>query len=469
MSKRKSPNATPKACMALGAPEVERTVSGLATAYGDKGRKTSADKPGCQVHGNSPARILIVAPNASSRFGGEAFLPLKYFQLLRQRGHPARLIAHARNRADLEEMLAPFHHDIFYIEDSLLHRMIWKVGFFLPGRLRDVLVGTLLNIVNERFQARLIRRLVAAGEVDVIHQPIPVSPLAPSSLYGFGVPVVIGPMNGGMTFPAGYEDLESPATRRFVQTARGLARLLNRLIPGKQRAAALLVANDRTRRALPFQAHPNIIALVENGVDPSAWPTPANRTRAADAPFRLVFMGRLVGWKAVEITLDALARARAAGTDATLDILGDGPERAGLEAQVARLGLTQAVRFHGFLPQAACAPILAAADALILNSVWECGGAVVLEAMGMGLPVIGPDWGGPADYLDETCGILVAPTPRATYADRLAEGITRLARDPTLRARMGAAGAARVRAEFDWEKKVDRMMEVYNDVRKAKG
>lgn len=411
-----------------------------------------------------PPRILIVAPNASSRFGGEAFLPLKYFQILRQRGHPAKLVAHARNRADLETMLAPWRDDILYVEDSLWHRAIWQAGRVLPGRLRDVLAGTLLNMVNERFQARIIRRLVAAGEVDVIHQPTPVSPLAPSSIHGFGVPVVIGPMNGGMTFPPGYDDLESPLARRFVGLARVLARGLNRVIPGKRRAAALLVANDRTRRALPFPDHPNVIELVENGVDPAAWPAPPDRARPPGAPFRLVFMGRLVGWKAVDITLDALARARAAGVDATLDVLGDGPERAGLEAQAARAGLEAVVRFHGFLPQAACAPVLAAADALILNSVWECGGAVVLEAMGMGLPVIGPDWGGPADYLDATCGILVAPAPRATYAERLAEAIARLARDPGLCARMGAAGAARVRERFGWDAKVDRMLAVYDAI-----
>lgn len=414
-------------------------------------------------------KILIVAPNASSRFGGEAFLPLKYFQLLRQRGLPATLIAHARNRADLDTMLAPFRADIHYVADTLWHRAIWRAGRVLPGRLREVVTGTALNMVNEHFQARIIRRLVTAGAVDVIHQPTPVSPLAPSSLYGFGVPVVIGPMNGGMTYPPGYDDLESPATRRFVRLARGVARGLNRLIPGKRRAAVLVVANDRTRRALPFDDHPNVVTLVENGVDLAAWAPRLDRTRASDAPFRLVFMGRLVGWKAVGITLEALARARAGGVEATLDILGDGPERPGLEAQVERLGLGAAVRFHGFLPQAACAPVLAAADALILNSVWECGGAVVLEAMGMGLPVIGPDWGGPADYLDPTCGILVAPAPRATYADRLAQAITRLAQDPALRARMGAAGAAKVRAEFDWEGKIDRMLAIYAGAFTAKG
>ncbi len=101
------------------------------------------------------------------------------------------------------------------------------------------------------------------------------------------------------------------------------------------------------------------------------------------------------------------------------------------------LGLNGAVRFHGFRPQAECAEILQRADALILNSLYECGGAVVLEAMSMGLPVIGPDWGGPADYLDETCGILVHPCPRETYAARIAEAIGELAADPERRVQMG--------------------------------
>ncbi len=127
--------------------------------------------------------------------------------------------------------------------------------------------GTLLNIVNEHHQGRFIRRLVADGDVDVIHQPIPVSPLAPSSQHKFGVPLVIGPMNGGMTYPPGYDDLQGVWTRRFVGVSRALAHLLNLVVSGKRKAAVLLVANERTRRALPFAKHPQIVTLVENGVD----------------------------------------------------------------------------------------------------------------------------------------------------------------------------------------------------------
>ena len=96
--------------------------------------------------------------------------------------------------------------------------------------------------------------------------------------------------------------------------------------------------------------------------------------------------------------------------------------------------------FAGFLSQGECAERLAASHALILNSLWECGGAVVLEAMAMQLPVIASDWGGPADYLDETCGILVTPTPRHDFATRLADAIITLSKDQKLCQRIGEAG-----------------------------
>jgi glycosyltransferase involved in cell wall biosynthesis len=83
--------------------------------------------------------------------------------------------------------------------------------------------------------------------------------------------------------------------------------------------------------------------------------------------------------------------------------------------------------------------------------------------MSLGLPVIGSDWGGPADYLDPSCGILVPPMPRTQFALRLGAAILRLANDPDLCQRMGAAGAQKVRTTYNWENKVDRMIEIYKE------
>ena len=94
----------------------------------------------------------------------------------------------------------------------------------------------------------------------------------------------------------------------------------------------------------------------------------------------------------------------------------------------------------------------------------ECGGAVVLEAMAMGMPAIATDWGGPADYIDSASGILVAPASRPAFIENLALALTRMAKSPKTRMAMGKAARARVVQHFDWEIKVDRMLALYRSV-----
>jgi glycosyltransferase involved in cell wall biosynthesis len=135
--------------------------------------------------------------------------------------------------------------------------------------------------------------------------------------------------------------------------------------------------------------------------------------------------------------------------------------RGELEALAVRLGLGGVVAFHGWIPQPEVARRLRAADVFVLPSLYECGGAVVLEAMAAGLPVIATDWGGPADYLNATCGLLVEPTSRAGFIGSLAAAMTTLAGSPLLRLQLGRAGRERAVREFDWERKIDRMLEIY--------
>lgn len=421
------------------------------------------------MNNSTAPNILIVAPNASSRMGGEAFLPLKYYQILKQRGFPVSLIAHVRNREDLDVALQEFKDDIHYIEDSVFHRWIWAVGKHLPDAIRIPIIDNIVNQISEVYQKKLIRRLKTEGKVDLIHQPIPVSPRAPSRIYGLGVPVVIGPMNGDMNYPEGYEEYENRLARMLIPLGRMMAHAVNILIPGKRRADALLVANPRTGKALPVGEQANVIELVENGVDLSIWQSP-DVVSQSETPgkLRLVFMGRMVDWKALDVSVRAVKLARDTGLDISIDLLGDGPERPGIETLIKDLGISEHVTFHGFRTQRECAEILAQADALLLNSLRECGGAVVLEAMSLGKPVIASDWGGPADYLDPTCGILVHPVPRQNFADRIADAISVLAKDPEARYGMGEAGKHKIKREFDWEKKVDRILEIYKDVLAAR-
>jgi len=413
-------------------------------------------------------RVLIAAEHASARFGGEAALPLHYFRVLRRRGVPVWLLTHARTRAELSG-LYPGDPNIHFIEDTAFHRAMWKIGLRLPDAIAYVTTGFLSRVSTQLAQRRLARRLVREHGITVVHQPIPVSPREPSTLHGLGAPVLIGPMNGGMDYPPAFRRHRGIAERVLYAVGRASATVLNWLVPGKRRAATLIVANRRTREALPAGLATEVVELVDNGVDLSLWQAPDTPAgHVADATTTFVYMGRLVDWKAVDLIVQAFAQARKKAP-MRLWILGDGSERARLEGLAVTLCLPRdpalpgTIHFAGWLSQAECAARLREADALVLPSLLECGGAVVLEAMSLAKPVIATAWGGPLDYLDTDCGVLVQPQSREAIIEGFAAAMFELAGSPALRRRLGARGLERVRREFDWEIKVDRMLDLYSE------
>ena len=418
---------------------------------------------------NDDLRVLIVAEHASALFGGEAALPLHYFRVLRNRGIAVWLVTHARTRDELAK-LYPDDDRIVYIEDTAWHRAMWRIGQPLPAQISYLTTGFLSRLSTQLSQRRVVRRLVKEWGITVVHQPMPVSPREPSMLFGFGVPVVIGPMNGGMDYPAAFRRNRSGVERLLLAFGRASAAALNVLMPGKRRAATLLVANQRTRDALPKGVCENVVELVENGVDLSLWKSPITRS---DAPrggtVTFVFMGRLVELKGVDLLLCAFAKARSQAS-MRLWILGDGVERTRLEALAMNLGILGVesqtvgrVYFAGWVAQEACVERVRTADCLILPSLHECGGAVVLEAMSMGKPVIATAWGGPLDYLDSSCGVLIPPVSRESIIECLVKSMVEMAQSETTRNRLGECGLLKVHKEFDWELKVDRMIALYRD------
>lgn len=422
-------------------------------------------------------KVLIVAEHASARFGGEAALPLHYFRLLLKRGIPVWLVTHARVREELLATYPDAASRMHFIEDQPLHRLMWRIGSRLPARLSYFTTGFVSRFSTQWAQRRVARQLVREHGIRVVHQPMPVSPKEPSLMYGLGAPVVIGPMNGGMRYPAGFEHAGSRMVSAVQGLGRATSRWMNWLIPGKRRAALLLVANERTRQALPEGLTAPVVELVENGVDMQLWAQPS-RTCPQDAAggvTQFVFMGRLVDWKAVDLLLHAFVRVPTHNR-VSLTVIGDGPEGPALRALATELGVAAdsagqegRVHFAGWKTQAECADLLRQHDVLVLPSVWECGGAVVLEAMACGLPVLATKWGGPCDYLDPACGILVPPDSREQLIAGLADGMQRLSASTELRQTLGTAGRQRAQALFDWDKKLDRMLAIYAQAANANG
>jgi glycosyltransferase involved in cell wall biosynthesis len=403
-------------------------------------------------------RIAIVAENASFRFGGEASLPLHYFSRLRNRGIEVWLVVHSRTRPELDSLFPNERDRILTIPDMWLHKLLWRLGKLLPRRLSETTFGTLIGLFNQYLQRQMVHALIRERGIQLVHQPTPVSPKAPSFLSGFGIPVVIGPMNGGMEYPNAFRNSESGFTRIFVVGGRLAANLINNFIPGKKQARLLLVANQRTKEALPACVQGEVGIVPENGADLNIWTPRLNFLTTSSAnDARFLFIGRLVDWKRLDIALRALVQL----PGAKLEVIGDGPMRAEWSDLTVTLDLADRVQFVGWLSQDESAQRLQEATALILPSIFECGGAVVLEAMAVGIPVIATAWGGPADYLDQSCGILVDPTSEHALVLGFAKAMEKLATDGSLGERLGRAGRKRVVEEYDWEKKIDRIVGIY--------
>ena len=234
------------------------------------------------------------------------------------------------------------------------------------------------------------------------------------------------------------------------------------------RAARIVVSSptllDSSKVLRPWREK---CAVIPFGIDTSLGiathsPALANRAaalRAAYAGCRLLYVGRLVAYKGVDVLLDAMQ-----DIDATLLIVGNGPCRVRLEQQARALGLSERVRFFGEVPRDELAALYVASDALVLPSVTrqEAFGVVLLEAMASGKPVISTDLGTGTSWVNQhgETGIVVPPGDVAA----LHGALERLVGDPALRTAMGTAALERARSVLNVDRMIASVLDLYRSV-----
>lgn len=199
------------------------------------------------------------------------------------------------------------------------------------------------------------------------------------------------------------------------------------------------------------------IAVVRNGVD--AAPEHTLAVPRSETP-RVVVLSRLVPHKQIEDALDAVARLRTRVPDVHLDVLGDGWWAQRLIDHAARLGISDAVTFHGHVDDATKHGVLQRSWVHVLPSRKEGWGLSVVEAAQHGVPTIGyRSSGGLTDSIvDGVTGMLVDDS------DQLVDGLERLLTDGVLREQLGAKAQVRS-GEFSWEQSADAMRAVLDAVR----
>jgi glycosyltransferase involved in cell wall biosynthesis len=208
---------------------------------------------------------------------------------------------------------------------------------------------------------------------------------------------------------------------------RVVARPLIALVPAVRRtqrlAAVTLVQNPETGRRLRGDGKTKLLSNAF-AVELDGWSATGGRTSD------LLFVGRLLPWKAPILALRSLQHVKHA--EAVLRFCGDGPEQSRLERSAAAWRLTERVTFEGWLPRRQLLELLAHAGALIHPAVHEEAGLCIAEALALGTPVVALDRGGPPQIVGQwrgTASALVSPRGPQATARGIAAAIDRFLED----------------------------------------
>ncbi len=306
-----------------------------------------------------------------------------------------------------------------------------------------------------------VRQLLQARHFDLIHHLTWGTLRFPCLLGGLGVPLVMGPLGGGESAPLRFFNGLPLATRAF-DYLRSLTLQLIRVDPlatwGPRRSALVLCKSSETLKALPLSVQPRAVVATEIGSPPPDIGSPVHPRTLADTAgrrWKLLFAGRLLGWKGVALALGATERLVRAGKNVQLDIAGDGPLRGYLLREIERRALHDHVRLLGSVPRPQMLAMYREADLFVFPSLHDSSGNVVLESLSRGLPVICLDLGGPKHYVDPDSGVVVATAGRSAdeVEQALADAVSVLIADPQRLQRM-SAGARQHAVRQSWESAV---------------
>lgn len=326
-----------------------------------------------------------------------------------------------------------------------------------------------LRTVRETINGVAVTRTGSIGRV--LSEPIspaflPYLSRRDADIYHFHTPFPLGELGGlilgkGRKMVASYHS-DVLRQRRLMHVYRPV------LVGFLRRCSAVLVASPQLMQSSPILSSvPERCRLVPYGVDVDRFKADELvsrraselRERYAAGEGLVLFVGRLVYYKGLEYLLEA-----AAEVDAGFLILGRGPLARKLRLQSETAGISRRVHFIDWADERDIPAYYHASDMLVLPSTarTEAFGLVLLEAQACGKPAISTELGTGTSYanLDGITGFVVPPGDSRA----LAEAISRLLADGSLREEMGSRGRERVEREFTVEGQVAETAKIYAEI-----
>lgn len=365
------------------------------------------------------------------------------------------VLTRRNNRQEIEKRLTAHHGRILnFIYFDLPRPVLW-----MKKRFRCT---SLYYLIWQLMVSRYMKGKL--DDFDLIHHVTFNGIQFPGSWAGCGLPVLLGPLGGGMVYPPAM--LKGAGIRGLPEKFRAhIVQRILRMIPYWRKqirsAALVLAANRETAQLLASVRGEGVEVMLETASDGrTGCPQPRGDSKAS-GPMKVLWLGNLETRKAPDLALSGFVEAHRQCPDIELWLAGDGPQKRLLQKQVARLGLQSCVRLMGRIPKNDVSGLMDKADVFLFTSMRDTSGNVVIEAMERGLPVIVPFHQGMVEVCDDSCAILLTVEGREKFVHDVAEALIRLHDDLLLRKRMGECGRRRVVDVLSWNIHSRRLYENY--------
>jgi glycosyltransferase involved in cell wall biosynthesis len=400
-------------------------------------------------------RILLLAPGSNPDAITGALIGYSHAEAL-ARLHAVTLVIRSDTETAVRRKQPPFRA-IEVISLPWLDRIYaWTVRRIFRNSYRSQVLTALSYVFCLAFEWRAWRQTrtrIIGGDFDVVLRLLPISSVLPSPFAFFlrrgPIAFVIGPINGGLPWPPGFSQADKQ--KEWISNLRSFYRFLPFGRSTYRNATAIVAGSSQTYNEFAAYREKLFFVPGENGINPRLYTT-ASRSSPRSDKLELIFVGGLVPYKACDLALRAAAPLLQMGR-ARFTIVGDGPERAGLEQLTRSLGIEKVVSFCGMLRHPETMQRLGTADVLVFPSVHEFGGAVVFEALAMGTVPVVVDFGGPGDIVNPEVGFKVPLTNEDDVVLQIGNVLAELARDPQLLERLRQQGMRYAREHLSWDGK----------------
>ena len=307
---------------------------------------------------------------------------------------------------------------------------------------------------------RLASKLHRANPFESVYHVTFVSLRFGTFMGRLGIPLVIGPIAGGERAPT-HLRRSMPIRCKARELLRDLGILLQRVsplaLPAYAAAKHIYVTTPESQRLVPSKWHSK--TKVHLAIATPSRTTHRDARQSPDSP-RFVFAGRLLYWKGAHFAIRALAETRRKIPEATLTLVGLGPDERRLRDLARESGASDAIEFIGNLPRQQFIAMLRGYTALIFPSLRDSGGFIVLEALSEGLPVVCLDLGGPGIMVNSSCGIVVpsAQLSETQTVTNIANAMTSLATMSTAKSLLLSTGAMVRASELSWSRTTEHIV-----------